>query len=74
MLQTEITHCWHRGDEVEASNIWTYVMLDSTTDELENLKNQLLYILEGSAIKSLQAGNYGAAKQCYKTALEIEPG
>lgn len=79
MLQTEITHCWHlgidallRGDEVEASNIWMSVMLDSTTDELEDLTNQLVSTLESSAIKFLQAGSYEAAKQCYKTALEVD--
>ena len=61
-----------RGDEALAQEIWTATMLDCQVEQVDIQTTELLKLLEKTTIELLQAGNYSAAKKCYKMALEVD--
>lgn len=74
------TSCWYQGldallqgDEALAQDIWMSAMLDSPVDDVDDRTEELLKLLENTAIELLHVKEYNKAKQCYDMALDINP-
>jgi len=61
-----------RGDDALAQDLWMSAMLECQVEEVEERTEELVVVLEETAIALLQVGSCGGAKKCYEMAQEVD--